>query len=278
MLSYRHAFHAGGFADVFKHAVLAFVLEYALRKAKPLYVLDTHAGAGRYDLTAPEALRTGEFRHGIERVITADPVPELVATYLALIRAANADGGLQSYPGSPALAHALLRPQDRLELAELHPTDHATLAGLARTRPRTCLARADGLRLLHARMPPPERRGVVLIDPSFEVKDEPTAVVSALARAHRRFPSGVYLLWYPVLERARTEALMAAVRATAIGRVYRIELCLTPDKEGRGMTGCGMLVVNPPWLLPAAAANGLPWLADCLKATGPCETGWLTPE
>ncbi len=281
MLSYRHAFHAGNFADVLKHAVYCFVLDHAVRKAKPLYVLDTHAGAGAYDLRSPEAARTGEHRAGVGRLLFPragpGPVPELVTPYLRLLRATDpeAAGAPTSYPGSPQLAGALLRPQDRLELAELHPTDHALLAALPRGRPRTRVARTDGLALLVARMPPPERRAVVLVDPSYEVKTDLAAAARTLARAHRRFATGVYILWYPVIERARTEELVAALAATGMRALLRLELCASADAPGRGMTGSGLIVVNPPWRLPEVGPDGLAWLAARLGAEGPVACGWL---
>lgn len=279
MLSYRHAFHAGSFADVLKHAILVQVLCHVVRKPKPVYVLDTHAGAGSYRLDTPMAAKTGEFRAGIGRLLAAaDPWPELVAPYLELVRAANPDGELRCYPGSPALARALLRPHDRLELVELHGTDHALLAASAAAAPREEIARADGLALLVARMPPPERRGVVLIDPSYELKTDYQDVVVALAQAHRRFPTGTFLLWYPVIERSRTMALLDEMRATGIQRQFRIELGLRPDAPGRGMTAAGVVTINPPWTLPAVAAAGLPWLAAALGAAGPVTAQWLTPE
>lgn len=278
MLSYRHAFHAGGVADVLKHAIYVFTLGYVVRKAKPLYVLDTHAGAGAYDLHAPEAARTGEHRAGIGRLIAFDePSPALVAGYLDLVRAANPAGVTRIYPGSPSLARAILRSQDRLELAELHPTDHAALLARFGTAARTRIARTDGLGLLLARMPPPERRSVVLIDPSYELKSDDEVVVRTLAKACRRFAAGLYLLWYPVIDRARVEAFLEAIRATRLRAVHRSEICLLPDRPGHGMTGSGMLVVNPPWLLPDAAAAGVPWLAQRLGAEGPLSVGWLVP-
>jgi 23S rRNA (adenine2030-N6)-methyltransferase len=279
MLSYRHAFHAGSAADVLKHAVHVAVLRYLTGKAKPLYALDTHAGAGAYDLGSPEAAKTREHRAGIERVLAA-PVewPDLLAPYLELVRALNPPGRLVRYPGSPCLAHAILRPQDRLELVELHPTDHAALAARFARAERVRVVRADGLTHLVARMPPPERRGVVLLDPSYEIKSDYEAVVQAVARAHRRFPSGVFILWYPVIERERVEALLGAFRETGIRSQYRIELGMLPDSPGRGMTGSGLLLVNPPWTLPALVEAGLPWLKERLAAEGPCEAGWLVPE
>lgn len=269
MLSYRHAFHAGNFADVLKHAVLVHALRHAKAKPKPIYFLDTHAGAGSYDLRSAKAAKTGEFRAGIARVLAADgPVPELLRPYLELVRAANPPGELCHYPGSPALARAVLRPLDRLELVELHGTDHGLLerwaGGAALVR------RVDGLATLVHRLPPTERRGVALIDPSYEIKSDYDAVVAALARAYRRFATGVFLLWYPVIEREQSEALLAALRGTGIPRQLRLELCMRPDAPGRGLTGAGVVVINPPWTLPDAAAEGLPWLARVLEAEG----GW----
>ena len=276
MLSYRHAFHAGSYADVLKHAVLVHVLRHAVAKPKPVYFLDTHAGAGSYDLTSAMAAKTGEFRAGIARVLAAGgPVPELLAPYLDLVRAANPPGELRTYPGSPALARAVLRPSDRIELVELHGTDHGLLEAWAGGS--ALVRRVDGLAALEHRLPPPERRGIALIDPSYEIKTDYEDVVAALARAHRRFATGVFLLWYPVIERLRTEALMAALRATAIPRQLRLELGLRADAPGRGMTGTGLIVVNPPWTLPQAAAAGLPWLADALGAELPPSVEWLIP-
>lgn len=276
MLSYRHAFHAGSYADVLKHAVLVHVLRHAVAKPKPVYFLDTHAGAGSYDLTSAMATKTGEFRAGIARVLAAaGPAPELLAPYLDLVRAANPPGELRTYPGSPALARAVLRPGDRIELVELHGTDHGLLETWARGS--ALVRRVDGLAALEHRLPPLERRGIALIDPSFEIKTDYEHVVAALARAYRRFATGVFLLWYPVIERERTEALMAALCGTAIPRQLRLELGLRADAPGRGMTGTGLIVVNPPWTLPQAATAGLPWLADALGAELPPSVEWLIP-
>jgi len=279
MLCYRHGFHAGGPADVLKHAVFAFVLRYATAKPKPLYVLDTHAGAGEYDLASPLAAKLAEHEAGIVRVLAApDTAPDLLAPYLDLVRGANPAGLLRIYPGSPELARALLRPGDRLELVELHRTDHAGLAARFDHVHGAKVLWEDGLAVLDARMPPPEHRAVVLIDPSYEVKTELEAVPEALARAHQRFPAGVFLLWYPVIERARTDLLLARLLASGIRRQLRIELDLAPDGARRGMTGSGLVVINPPWTLPAAAAAGLPWLARALGATGRWSCDWLAPE
>ncbi len=275
MLSYRHAFHAGSFADVLKHAVLVHVLRHAILKPKPVYYLDTHAGAGSYDLTSAMAAKTGEWRAGIAPVMAATDPPELPRSLLELVAAANPKGELRVYPGSPALARAVLRPQDRIELVELHGTDHGLLE--AWSGGAALVRRVDGLAALVHRLPPPERRGVVLIDPSYEIKTDYEDVVAALARAHRRFATGAFLLWYPVIDRARTEALLADLRATGIPRQLRLEICARPDAVGRGMTGAGMLVVNPPWTLADAAMLGLPWLARALDASDRWQVAWNTP-
>ena len=275
MLSYRHAFHAGSFADVLKHAVLVHVLRHAVLKPKPVYYLDTHAGAGSYDLTSAMAAKTGEWRAGIAPVMAATDPPELPRSLLELVAAANPQGELRAYPGSPALARAVLRPQDRIELVELHGTDHGLLE--AWSGGGALVRRVDGLAALVHRLPPPERRGVVLIDPSYEIKTDYEDVVAALARAHRRFATGAFLLWYPVIDRARTEALLADLRATGIPRQLRLEICARPDAAGRGMTGAGMLVVNPPWTLADAAMLGLPWLARVLDAQNRWQVTWNTP-
>jgi 23S rRNA (adenine2030-N6)-methyltransferase len=275
MLSYRHAFHAGSFADVLKHAVLVHVLRHAVLKPKPVYYLDTHAGAGSYDLTSAMAAKTGEWRAGIAPVMAATDPPELPRSLLELVAAANPQGELRAYPGSPALARAVLRPQDRIELVELHGSDHGLLE--AWSGGGALVRRVDGLAALVHRLPPPERRGVVLIDPSYEIKTDYEDVVAALARAHRRFATGAFLLWYPVIDRARTEALLADLRATCIPRQLRLEICARPDAAGRGMTGAGMLVVNPPWTLADAAMLGLPWLARVLDAQNRWQVTWNTP-
>ncbi len=276
MLSYRHAFHAGNAADVLKHAVLVFVLDYLKRKPKPLYMLDTHAGAGLYDLLSDKALKTGEAEHGIRRLLaTPGPRPALIASYEKAVRASME--GFRRYPGSPALMAAAMGAEDRLDLVELHPTDFPLLAGQFGTLPRVRVTQEDGFQALMARMPPPERRGIAVIDPSYEVKSDYDTVVRQLVEAHRRFATGVYILWYPVIGRDRTEGFLGALQATQLPRQLRIELCLAPDNPDRGMTGFGLIVINPPYVLEEAARDGLGWLANSLGATGPTTLTWLTP-
>ena len=279
MLSYRHGFHAGNHADVLKHALLVFIGRYLQQKDSPLLYLDTHAGAGLYDLRTPEADKTGEYRDGIGRVMPhAATAPALFADYLAMVRSFNGDDGLTAYPGSPSLINALMRSQDRAHFNELHPTDETRLADLMRRGNRVHVEKTDGLRALIAQLPPAEKRALVLVDPSYEIKTDYALVVTALARAWKKFPGGIYLVWYPVIDRARVQAMEVALRAAAMRKIYRVELCTSPDTPERGMTGSGLFIVNPPFTLPDAAADGLPWLARALGATGPVTSGWLIPE
>ena len=279
MLSYRHAYHAGGPADVLKHAVLAFVLAHATRKPAPLFVLDTHAGAAAYDLDAAMPAKLAEHAAGIDRVLAAAATaPALLVPYLEVVADGLTTGPGRPYPGSPELARALLRPGDRLDLVELHPTDHAALAqGFARIE-GVRVVQGDGLAHLLRVLPPRERRAVVLIDPSYEIKADYTTVPDALIRACGRFAHGTFVLWYPVIERSRAEDLLAMLAASGVRRQLVVELCLRPDGARRGMTGFGLVVINPPWTLPQAAATGLPWLARTLDADGPWRCGWLVPE
>jgi 23S rRNA (adenine2030-N6)-methyltransferase len=279
MLSYRHGFHAGNHADVLKHAVCVHVSRYLTRKDAPLLFLDTHAGAGLYDLGTPEAEKTGEYRAGIGRLMPRAPdAPDLLRDYLELVHAANGDGMLRTYPGSPSLIMSLMRPQDRAVFHELHSADAARLAALAHGRRRVHVDRSDGLRGLNAQLPPPERRALCLIDPSYEIKTDYTLVAAAVARAWKKFPGGIYLWWYPVIDRSRVLAMEAAIRAAGIRKTYKVELCMSPDTPERGMTGSGLFIVNPPFTLPDAAQAALPWLAETLGADGPVTAGWLLPE
>jgi len=280
MLSYRHGFHAGNPADVLKHAVSVFLARYLQQKPGGVLLLDTHAGAGVYDLAAPMALKTAEWEDGVARLmnVTADGVPELLRDWLALVRTHNSGGALSVYPGSAALFAALRRPQDRVALYEMHPTDHAALTAQMRRESRVFVEKADGFAALEALLPPPERRALVLIDPSYEIKADYETVVTALASAWRKFPTGVYALWLPVIERARTEAVHTAIVTAGLRKVFRLELCMVPDGAARGLTGSQMLVVNPPWTLPDLASVALPWLVTALGARGPAGAGWLVPE
>ena len=264
MLSYRHIYHAGNFADVLKHLVLAQVLRHLIAKDKPLCYLDTHAGSGSYSLQSVAALQNREFDSGIGRLWERTDLPAPVAGYVELVREANPGGALQQYPGSPWFARHLLRQQDRLLLCELHSDDFMRLRRHCEGDRRVRISEADGFRELLALLPPPERRGLVLIDPPYEIKTDYQTVVDTLIGAHRRFATGVYAIWYPVVERERVRLLERKVKASGIRHVQLFELSVKPDSMGHGMTGSGMLVVNPPWTLAADMGSALPYLAEVL--------------
>ncbi len=270
MLSYQHAFHAGNHADVLKHLVLLGILERLTAKDAPLRYIETHAGAGGYDLRSREALKNREYELGIGKLWGARQPPARVAALLALVRAYN--GGrpaLERYPGSPWLARERLRRGDSLYLFELHPTEHRALAaGLGDDR-RVTVLHDNGLEGCIGLVPPPERRGLVLIDPSYELRDEHARVVDALVKAHRRFATGVYAIWYPVIERRWVDRFERALRATGIAPIDLYELSIAGDAHGRGLTGSGMIVVNPPWRLREDMQETLPWVARTLAAEQP---------
>lgn len=251
MLSYQHAYHAGNAADVHKHALLATALDYLVRKDKPLSYMETHAGRGLYDLASPAALQTGEARAGVERLLGRLPGRH---PYVALLSQVHADLGPAAYPGSPLLAARMLRSKDRIDLAELHPAEHAALldamAGFANVR----VHRRDGLEMIRAILPPMPRRGLLLIDPSWEIRDEYARMAALLPRLHRVWSVGILMLWYPILPDRRHAPMVAALR-DAIPQAMVQEVRFPPAKAGHGMQGSGMFVVNPPWRLEDVAAT-----------------------
>lgn len=271
MLSYRHSFHAGNFADVLKHLVVAEILSHLVKKDKPIAYIDTHAGAGLFNLQSDDAEKLGEYRDGIAKVINKG-YPEM-ASYLDLVKGMNKPGLLTRYPGSPLVAGHFLRRQDRGWLYELHPQDSVTLSkniagsNLA-ARKNIVVQREDGLKGFLSLLPPVSRRGLVLIDPSYEVKTEYDQVVVALEKAHKKFSTGVYALWYPVVERERIERLERRLLATGIKNIQQFELGVRPDADGQGMTSSGMIVINPPWGLLDAMKSVLPKLAKALAQDG----------
>lgn len=267
MLSYLHAFHAGNHADVLKHLVLLAILERLTAKDAPLRYIETHAGAGGYDLRSREAQKNREHDLGIGKLWGARQPPARVAALLALVRAYN--GGridLERYPGSPWLARERLRSGDSLYLFELHPAEQRTLAAGFEGDRRVTVLHDDGLEACIGLVPPPERRGLVLIDPSYELRGEHARVVDALVKMHRRFATGVYAIWYPVIERRWVDRFERALRATGIGPMDLYELSIARDAHGRGLTGSGMIVVNPPWRLREDLQDTLPWVARTLAA------------
>jgi 23S rRNA (adenine2030-N6)-methyltransferase len=278
-VNYRHAYHAGNFADVVKHAALALVLEHLAAKDKPFAVLDTHAGIGRYDLAAIEAEKTGEYRDGILNVLDR-PHPAL-APYLRVVAALNPQGGPEPrfYPGSPELIVRLTRPQDRIQLVELHPEDAAALATTYAGDPRIAVYGEDGYAALKALLPPQPRRGLVLIDPPFEVTDEFTRLARGLRHAHRRFATGIYLLWYPIKARAPVAAFHGELAQGDIRRIAVAELLLRPDDDPERLNGCGLVIVNPPWRLTETLAELLQWLRSRLAPqAGRARVEMIVPE
>ncbi len=269
MLAYRHAFHAGNHADVLKHLVLTHVLRYMGEKDKPYTLVDTHAGAGGYSLEGRYAHKKNEFEEGIARLWARDDLPPAVADYVQKVREFNGGGALEQYPGSPALAQMLMRPADRLRLYELHPTDHRILEAFLGRRPHTQVSMSDGFAALKGELPPPSRRGVVLIDPSYELKTDYGKVVAAVREALQRFAEAVILVWIPQLQLVESaqlpQRLQAAADAAAPKGWLHARLTVAQsDERGFGLIGSSMLVVNPPYVLHDMLQQTLPWLTDVL--------------
>jgi 23S rRNA (adenine2030-N6)-methyltransferase len=266
MLSYRHGFHAGNHADVLKHVTLVALLHLLLRKDKPVVVVDTHAGAGMYSLEQGFAVRNAEFRSGIARLWMRNDLPEPIANYLDQVRAVNPDGVLRHYPGSPRIALGVLRPQDRLRLFELHSSEGLILAQqFAQDRRRVTVTAGDGFAGLKAVLPPQSRRGLVLIDPSYELASDYRAVVAALRDGMQRFATGTYAVWYPLLQRRESLQLPGNLRRAAGLDWLDISLQVkAPSPEGLGLHGSGMFIVNPPWKFSEQMRGIMPWLTRAL--------------
>lgn len=243
MLSYQHIYHAGNMADLHKHALLAAMLDYLTAKEKPLSYIETHAGRGLYDLTAPEALKTGEAAEGVLRLAGLLPGDHPYAGVLARMRATHGDS---AYPGSPMIAAELLRPGDRMTLAELHPREFAALQGVMAPLGASC-RREDGLALALSATPPDPRRGLMLIDPSYEVKADYTALPPLMRKVHAKWNVGVLALWYPVLASGAERPMVASLDALGLPKTLRHELRFPPARAGHGMIGSGMFVVNAPF-------------------------------
>ena len=277
-MNYRHAYHAGNFGDVLKHAVLALVIEHMKLKPSPLRFIDTHAGIGAYDLGSTASTKTLEWQGGIGRLIgpAASPIPAdlaaVLAPYLDVVRSLNPAGRLKSYPGSPLLAARLLRRDDVLVLNELHPEDQGTLRATFARDARVKILCIDASLAVKSLLPPKERRGIVLIDPAYEERDELQQVARALSAALRRFATGTFLLWYPIKDLPPIEAFHAEIDQLGIGKCLRADLYTRAPDTPERLNGCGLLVVNPPWTLGGKLARLLPFLAGRLK-NGPAE-GW----
>jgi 23S rRNA (adenine2030-N6)-methyltransferase len=275
-MNYRHAFHAGSFADVIKHIVLVRILTYLQEKPAAFRVIDTHAGAGRYDLTGDEARRGGEWLTGIARILQArfsnEALP-LIKPYLDIVRSFNAPGELQIYPGSPLITRAMLRPQDRMTACELEPNTRKQLIDALRRDTQARVVDLDGWIALPAFVPPNERRGLVLIDPAFEAKDEFERLADAFTAAFRKWPTGQYLIWYPAKSRRATDTLAQRVaQATAAvkppGKCLRLEFSIAPQDAETGLATTGLLIVNPPWTLQSELKTILPELEKPLGQGG----------
>lgn len=265
MLAYRHAFHAGNHADVLKHIVLVQVLRYMNGKDKPYRFVDTHAGAGGYSLEGRYAQKKGEYEQGIGRLWGRDDLPEPVADYVERVRAFNPGGALEQYPGSPAIAHMLLRPTDQMRLFELHPTEHRILESYLGSQRGVEVKHADGFDGLKSQLPPSTRRGVVLVDPSYEGNGDYGRVVATLRDAVQRFAEGVYLVWYPQVQKVEAAELPRRLEALAPKGWLHARLTVAkPDAMGFGLAGSGMFVLNPPYTLHDTLAGVLPWLVETL--------------
>lgn len=288
-MNYRHHYHAGNYADVFKHVLLLQLVRGMQRKEKGFLYLDTHAGRGSYDLSLPAVLPDGRSREpehpaGVGRFVSADGLPGAIREYLEIVsrhneRRGGEAGTLKHYPGSPWMVRAALRPQDRMVLCELRPDDAEALDfEFARERGVKVLA-MDGYTALKAQLPPPEKRALVLIDPPFESKAEFADIERGVAEALRRLPGAVIAIWYPITDRARTDQFQATLRALAVPALFA-ELNIAGDGSQLRMKGCGVLVLNPPWQIENEFRAVLPTLRERLRVDeqATTECAWLVPE
>lgn len=280
MLSYRHSFHAGNHADVLKHTVQSLIITALKEKEKPFLYLDTHAGAGRYLLSGEHAEKTSEYLEGIARLWQQDDLPAELEPYMTAVRHFNRSGQLRYYPGSPLIARQLLREQDRLHLSELHPSDFPLLRAEFQKDERARVVRENGYQQLKSQLPPASRRGLILIDPPYELKSDYQDVVKGIQEGYKRFATGTYALWYPVVLRQNIKRLVHALEESGIRRILQIELAVRPDSDQRGMTASGMIVINPPWKLEGQMRSVLPWLHQVLvpEGTGHTSVNWIVPE
>jgi len=280
VLSYRHLFHAGNYADVFKHALLARLLIALGAKEKPYCYIDTHAGTGRYDLGHEWAWKTREFENGIGRLWERKDIPAALSPYMDAVRSENPKGRLRYYPGSPLIALKLRRPEDRILLSELNKTDCAELEAVIGRERHVAVHLMDGYQALQTFLPPRERRGLVLLDSSFDRSGEFARIAKALKAAHQRWTTGVYAIWYPLMAPAVMEGFSRAVERTGIDKILRLELRVREPAKDAPRPGCGMLVVNPPWKFDREARPLLDWIWRALAqdGAGGVKVDWLAPE
>lgn len=278
MLSYLHGFHAGNFADLHKHHLLVCLLQALNRKAKPWSYLETHSGKAFYALDSEQSAKTAEFQQGIVRLWTATNLPESIALYLDQVKAVNTDEVLAHYPGSPALAAGMAREEDQLHLMELHPGEARQLKQAFANHPGVGVHHRDGYEGVLSLLPPKPNRGLVLIDPSYEVKSEYDQVAEFLPKALKRWPNGCFAIWYPLLPSRRWKMMLEAIRRSGIQNMLCSELTIGAEAE-QGMYGSGMLIVNPPWQLDQTLQQAEPWLVDLLRQRdgAGCQLTWLAP-
>ena len=270
MLIFRHDFHAGNFADVLKHSVVSLVLEYMTRKEKGLCYIDSHSGAGMYQLADEYAQKTGEYKDGIAKIINDKNTPEALEPYLSLINSLNlnpSDGELEIYPGSPGVAKAFVRRQDSSHLFELHPSDIQHLEDFCQRWRKVFVKQSDGYKGVLGLIPPPSRRGVVLIDPPYELKEDYQKAVKTITKAYNKFSTGTYIVWYPVVKRHFVEQMEKDFTSSDVKNLLQVEFCLENDTEEYGMTGTGLFIVNPPWQLSQQLEEILPYMKDKLGNT-----------
>ncbi|WP_019027667.1 23S rRNA (adenine(2030)-N(6))-methyltransferase RlmJ [Colwellia piezophila] len=271
MLSYRHAFHAGNFADVLKHSVLSLILDYMTRKEKGFCYIDSHSGAGMYQLADAYAQKTGEYKDGIAKIINDENAPEALEPYLSLINSLNLSSNasepstdtsdeLEVYPGSPGIAKAFVRRQDSSHLFELHPTDFQHLEDFCQRWRKVFVKQSDGYKGVLGLLPPPSRRGVVLIDPPYELKEDYQKAVKTIIKAYTKFSTGTYILWYPVVKRELVEQMERDFTDSDVKNLLKVEFCMAADTDEYGMTGTGLFIVNPPWQLTAQLEEILPYM------------------
>jgi len=280
MLSYRHAFHAGNHADVFKHLVLTLLVRALLQKDKPFCYLDTHSGAGRYDLARDMARKNREYESGIGTLWSLVQVPQEVAGYLDAVRAFNPSGTLRHYPGSPRLVRTFLRPKDRMVLCELHSNEVKFLAADFAGDKQVRTEHMDGYQALRALLPPIERRGLVHIDPSFERKNEWRLVLESVQEGHRRWATGIFAIWFPIQNRHTANDFLRRLERTGLQKILVSELSIHDQDETLRLNGSGMVVINPPWQLDEQLKSLLPWLWEKLavKGQGGYRVEWLVRE
>lgn len=280
-MNYRHAYHAGNHADVLKHAVLARLLEHMKKKDKAFRVIDAHAGVGVYDLGGIEAGKTGEWEGGIGKLAEpfAPDVEALLAPYRAVIAALNPDGALRHYPGSPELALRLMRSQDRLIANELHPQDAIALERQYLHDPRCDVTSMDAETCLKAKLPPPERRGLILVDPPYELKTEAEKTVRMLAHGLRRFLQGVFMVWYPMKSDATADTVLSGIAEIGLPGTLKVEMRVREAFSGGGLAGSGLVILNAPWKLDQELKLLVPALAARLGLGrwGQGEVSWLNP-